>query len=125
VSVACCLVEVSATSWSLVQRSPTECSVSLCDLETSYMTRPWPTGGCCAQQQKFYTDFRKIFNSQKSVQWEQFCFVSCRRTGRETHDEATVTVSNFESALKSSVSESLPLLQRLSRQIIAVCSGMG
>jgi hypothetical protein len=28
VSVVCCQVEVSATSWSLVQRNPTECSVS-------------------------------------------------------------------------------------------------
>jgi hypothetical protein len=28
VSVVCCQVEVSATSWSLVQRSPTECVVS-------------------------------------------------------------------------------------------------
>jgi hypothetical protein len=28
VSVMCCQVEVSAKSWSLVQRSPTECGVS-------------------------------------------------------------------------------------------------
>jgi len=30
VSVVCCQVEVSATGWSLVQRSPTECGASLC-----------------------------------------------------------------------------------------------
>ena len=30
VSVVCCQVEVSATSWSLVQRSPTDWSASLC-----------------------------------------------------------------------------------------------
>jgi len=30
VSVTCCQVEVCATSWSLVQRSPTECGASLC-----------------------------------------------------------------------------------------------
>ena len=30
VSVVCCQVEVSATSWSLVQRSPTDCCASLC-----------------------------------------------------------------------------------------------
>jgi hypothetical protein len=30
VSVVCCQVEVSATDWSLVQRSPTECGASLC-----------------------------------------------------------------------------------------------
>ena len=30
VSVVCCQVEVSATSWPLVQRSPTDCDASLC-----------------------------------------------------------------------------------------------
>jgi len=30
VSVVCCQVEVSATGWSLVQRSPTDCVASLC-----------------------------------------------------------------------------------------------
>jgi hypothetical protein len=45
----CCQVEVSATGWSLVQRSPTEClCVTECDHEASIMRRPWPTGGCCA-----------------------------------------------------------------------------
>jgi hypothetical protein len=36
VSVVCCQVEVSATGWSLVQRSPTECGMSnVCDREAS------------------------------------------------------------------------------------------
>jgi len=30
VSVVCFQVEVSATSWSLVQRRPTDCAASLC-----------------------------------------------------------------------------------------------
>ena len=30
VSVVCCQVEVSAVSWSLVQRSPSDCAASLC-----------------------------------------------------------------------------------------------
>jgi len=30
VSVVFCQVEVSATSWSLIQRSPTDCAASLC-----------------------------------------------------------------------------------------------
>ena len=30
VSVVCCQVEVPATNWSLVQRSPTDCGASLC-----------------------------------------------------------------------------------------------
>jgi hypothetical protein len=44
VSVVFCQVEVSATGRSLVQRSPTECGVSECDLETSSMRRPSPSG---------------------------------------------------------------------------------
>jgi hypothetical protein len=42
VNVVCCQVEVSATSWSLVQMSPTDCRVSEYDLETLRMRRPWP-----------------------------------------------------------------------------------
>jgi len=41
--VMCCQVEVSVTDQSLAQRSPTECSVSECDLKTSTMKRPRPT----------------------------------------------------------------------------------
>jgi hypothetical protein len=42
VSIVCCLVEVSATGWSLVQRSRTECGVSECDCEASKMRRSRP-----------------------------------------------------------------------------------
>jgi len=51
-SVVCCQVEVSATGWSLVRRSPTDCggvwiwSWSL-DNESS-----WPTRGCCVVEKK-------------------------------------------------------------------------
>jgi hypothetical protein len=45
VRVVCCQVEVSASGWSLVQRSPTECGVSECDRKASKMRRPWPTRG--------------------------------------------------------------------------------
>jgi hypothetical protein len=41
VSVVCCQVEVSTTSWSLVQRSPTDCCVVVCDLETSRIGAPY------------------------------------------------------------------------------------
>ena len=42
----CCQVEVSATSWSLVQRSPTDCGVSLCVISKNLkneeaMERDW------------------------------------------------------------------------------------
>jgi len=38
---------------SLVQMSPTECSVSECDLETSTTKRPMPTKGCPAMRRAF------------------------------------------------------------------------
>jgi hypothetical protein len=38
----CCQVEVSATGRSLAQRSPIECGVSECDLETSTRRMPRP-----------------------------------------------------------------------------------
>jgi hypothetical protein len=53
VSIVCCLVEVSATGRSLVQRSPTEYSVSEYDLEASIMRRPWPPRGCRAKGGKY------------------------------------------------------------------------
>jgi hypothetical protein len=49
---ACCQVEVSASGWSLIQRSPTECDVSEFDREASPMRRPWPMGGCCEMGEK-------------------------------------------------------------------------
>ena len=45
-SVVCCQVEVSASGWSPVQRSPTECGVFECDCEVSIMRGPWSTRGC-------------------------------------------------------------------------------
>jgi hypothetical protein len=50
VSVVCCQVEVSASSRSLVQRSPTDCGVSVCDRESSTLRRLWPTGGCFSME---------------------------------------------------------------------------
>ena len=41
-SVVCRQVEVSASACSLAQRSPTDCGVSVCDLETSTMRRSRP-----------------------------------------------------------------------------------
>jgi hypothetical protein len=53
VSVVCCQVEVSATGWSLVQRSPTESGVSnVCDREVSIRRRPWPTRGLSRHGEK-------------------------------------------------------------------------
>jgi hypothetical protein len=49
VSIVCCQAEVSATSWSLVQRSPTECGVSIrVIVKRRKVTRPRPPKGCRA-----------------------------------------------------------------------------
>jgi hypothetical protein len=49
VNAVCYQVEVSVTSWSLVQGSPTDCGASLCVIQKP---REWggpgPLGGCCA-----------------------------------------------------------------------------
>jgi hypothetical protein len=55
--VVCCQVEVSASSSSLLQRSPTECGVSEYDRESSIMMRTWSTGGCCAMKRKVDINF--------------------------------------------------------------------
>jgi hypothetical protein len=52
VNVVCCQVEVSVSSCSFVQRSPTECGVSECDREASKMGRSWPNRGCRAMKIK-------------------------------------------------------------------------
>jgi hypothetical protein len=52
VNVMYCQVEVSASGWSIVQRSPTECGVSVCNGKVLITRRPWPTRGCCAIEEK-------------------------------------------------------------------------
>jgi len=56
-SVVYCQVEVSASVWSLFQRSPTECGVSECNHESSVMRRSWPTGGCYRLSQLCWRGF--------------------------------------------------------------------
>ena len=50
-SLVWCQVKISATGWSLVQRSSTECGVPECDRESSIMWKPWPSRGCCAMEE--------------------------------------------------------------------------
>jgi len=59
VSVVCCQIEGSATGRSLVQRSPTECGVSECDLETSTM-RHKPTRGLSSYKKNFHLRFSHL-----------------------------------------------------------------
>jgi hypothetical protein len=54
VSVVCCQVEVSATGWSLVQRSPTDCGVSqkCVIVKPRKIGRPRPPRGCRAIEKR-------------------------------------------------------------------------
>jgi hypothetical protein len=52
VSIVCCQVDVPASGWSPVLRSPTDCGVSECDREASIIRTPWPTMSCCAIENK-------------------------------------------------------------------------
>ena len=57
VSVVCCQVEVLASGWSLVQRSPTDCGVSEFDREASTMRSPWPTRVCPSIKKMLFIKF--------------------------------------------------------------------
>jgi hypothetical protein len=75
VSVVCYQVQFSATGRSFVQRSPTECDVCVCDLETWIMTWPRPEYGCCATGRKWklwaHNHFRKIKSEHTQFTFHQ------------------------------------------------------
>ena len=49
VSVVCCVVEISATGRSLVQRIPIDCGVAVCDKQILLTGRPPPKYGVAPQ----------------------------------------------------------------------------
>jgi hypothetical protein len=53
-SISCECCEVSASGWSLLHRSTTECGVSECDCEASIIRRSCPTRGCRAITKYIY-----------------------------------------------------------------------
>jgi hypothetical protein len=58
VCCVCCQVEVSATSWSLVQRSPTDCGASSCEI-----TKPRGPGG---HSPRWAAEPEKIINNNSN-----------------------------------------------------------
>ena len=66
----CFRVQVSTSGWSLVHRSPTGCSVPLCDREAWIMRRPWPNTDCCAMKRSVYIIIYKWMNEYGAmVEW--------------------------------------------------------
>jgi hypothetical protein len=53
VNFECCEIEAIAMGRNIVQRSPTKCGVSVCDLETSTLRRSRPERGCCAKHKEW------------------------------------------------------------------------
>jgi len=51
--------------------------VVVCDLETSWMRRPWPTRGCCAKKKKSYVIICGIGEGKKNFisYWQAVCIV--------------------------------------------------
>jgi len=61
VSVVCCLVEVSASCWSLVQRIPAECGVSETNREAWALRGPWPTRERLARRKKISSTYQDTY----------------------------------------------------------------
>jgi len=66
----CCQVEVSATSWSLVQRSPTDCGASLSVIQKP---REWggsgQLGGCHAKNKNTYSSWNQTSPIPTTTAW--------------------------------------------------------
>jgi len=80
VSFVCFQVEVSASGWLLIQRSPTECGVSERDHESSIMRRPWPTMIYCAIVKKPERKPLRWWGDDGGVHWSQVAAVQVRRS---------------------------------------------
>jgi hypothetical protein len=96
VGVVCCQVEVSATGWSLVQRSPTECGLSECDRVASTMRRPWPSTGCHNTgnvPMVYFAPSPQCYQPSYADGWViAKDRTGRRRIGRKCHDHLTVTL---------------------------------
>ena len=60
VTVVFCQVEISASGWSLAQKSSTDCGVSGCDHESSIMNRPWPNADVVPLYKNMIHNFHKF-----------------------------------------------------------------
>ena len=73
--VLCCQVEVSTASWSLVQRSSTDCGVSLCMiLKSRERGGPGPLMGCSAKKKSFRRGNVRLYGLAAPV-YLHYCIV--------------------------------------------------
>jgi hypothetical protein len=74
---------LSALGWSLVQRSPTDCGVSECDLKASIIRRPWTTRVCCAMGKKMYA-----IGGTQGKQKNNYTFLTTTLDGAAVHPQS-------------------------------------
>jgi hypothetical protein len=67
VTDVCCQVEVPASGWSLVQRSPTKRGESDCDREALIMRRPWPTGTFAEPRKEVLSQWKQKYNGVQII----------------------------------------------------------
>jgi hypothetical protein len=80
------LYVVSASGWSLVQRSPNECGVSECDREASIMRRLWPSRSCSAIGGGGGRERRNIHRKMCKGRCQEFISCPVRRR-RNVHEK--------------------------------------
>jgi hypothetical protein len=97
----CCQVEFFASSWSLIQRSPTHCDVSEYDREASIMRRPWTNGDYCAME-KIKTSVIFMYVRKGSVDYLIYKFWSEKMFHyAQTHKTYITTVVGIQRVLHS------------------------
>jgi hypothetical protein len=64
VSVVYCQI-----SWSLLQGSPTTCSISRCDSEASTIKKPWPTTDCRAKKKRIRWNIKELVKKELTGMW--------------------------------------------------------
>jgi hypothetical protein len=76
ISVVCCQVEVSASGWSLVQRSYTECNVSEFDHKALIMTNLGPVGAVASWKKIVLCVYLICSTQLRFCEWEAiFCIM--------------------------------------------------
>ena len=74
VSVVYCQVEVSATSWSLVQRSPTQCGMSECAIRNLMNEEAVARFGPKHQKKKMYKYIGYLVLDWSHLDWNSVCW---------------------------------------------------
>jgi hypothetical protein len=97
--VLCVIKWRSASGWSLVQRSPTECGVSECDCEVSTVMRLRPTRGCRAMTIMYSIISNKTnWNCAHHTQIDEYATRQQQRKTRDTQQRNSTYTTSFKTS---------------------------